>query len=89
MSEEGSWKVYETKSPLYNLLWSWTINDKGETVYETEDGEEKYEGFDLYIRIAQDVHRAVPKEQLHRPVFQSFIWANRVPSNETVYSLGV
>jgi hypothetical protein len=89
MSEEGSWKVYETKSPLYNLLWSWTINDKGETIYETEDGEEKYEGFDLYIRIAQDVHRAVPKEQLHRPVFQSFIWTNRVPPNETVYSLGV
>ena len=89
MSEEGSWKVYETKSPLYNLLWSWTINDAGQTVYETEEGEEKYEGFDLYIRIAQDVHSAVPKDQLHRPVFQQFIWKNKVPAENKVYSLGV
>ena len=89
MSEEGSWKVYETKSPLYNLLWSWTINDAGQTVYETEEGEEKYEGFDLYIRIAQDVHTAVPKDQLHRPVFQQFIWKNKVPAEDKVYSLGV
>ena len=87
MSEEGSWKVYETKSPLYNLLWSWTINDAGQTIYETQDGDEKYEGFDLYIRIAQDVHSAVPKDQLHRPIFQQFIWKNRV--EEKVYSLGV
>ena len=85
MSEEGSWKVYETKSPLYNLLWSWTINDAGQTVYENEDGDEKYEGFDLYIRIAQDVHGAVPKDQLHRPIFQQFVWKNKVPAEEKVY----
>lgn len=89
MSQEGDWKVYETKSQLYNLLWSWTIDEKGHTVYETEEGEEKYEGFELYIRIAQDVHGAVPKDQLHRPMFQSFLWKNKVPSQEKVYSLGV
>ena len=89
MSEEGDWKVYETKSPLYNLLWSWTINDAGQTIYETAEGEEKYEGFELYIRIAQDVHRAVPKDQLHRPVFQQFLWKQKVPTEDTVYSLGV
>jgi hypothetical protein len=88
MSEEGSWKVYETRSPLYNLLWMWTINDAGQTIYETEDGEEKYDGFDLYIRIAHDVHGAIPKEQLHKPVFQRFIWKNKVPAYEKVYSLG-
>lgn len=89
MSEENGWKVYETKSPLYNLLWSWTINDAGHTVYETEEGEEKYEGFELYIRIAKEVHGAVPKDQLHRPVFQSFIWKEAVPREETVYQLGM
>lgn len=89
MSQEGSWKVYETRSPLYNLLWSWTVNDKGETIYETEDGEEKYDGFDLYIRIAQDVHGAVPQEQLHRPIFQQFVWKNKVSSEDKIYSLGV
>ena len=89
MSEEESWKVYETVSPLYNLLWSWTVNDKGETIYETKHGDEKYEGFELYIRIAQDVHKAVPKDQLHRPMFKQFIYKQAVPSNETIYALGI
>jgi hypothetical protein len=89
MSEEGTWKVYETTSQLYNLLWSWTIDDKGHTVYETEDGEEKYEGFELYVRIAHDVHKAVPKEQLHRPIFQQFKWKQKVAQDESIYSLGV
>lgn len=88
-SEEGSWKVYETKSPLYNLLWSWMVNDAGATIYATENGEEKYEGFDLYIRIAQDVHSAVPKDQLHKPIFQTFLWKNAVPQEESIYSLGI
>jgi hypothetical protein len=89
MSEEGSWMVYETKSPLYNLLWSWTVDDAGRTVYEDKNGDEKYEGFELYIRIAQDVHNAVPKDQLHRPMFESYVFKDEVPSKETVYSLEV
>jgi hypothetical protein len=89
MSEEGSWKVYETNSPLYNLLWSWTINDAGQTVYEDKDGDEKYVGFDLYIRIAHDVHNALPKEQIHKPIFQQFKWKQKVAQDETIYSLGV
>jgi len=89
MSQEGSWKVYETKSNLYNLLWNWTVNDAGNTIYEDKDGNEKYDGFELYIRIAHDIHSAVPRDQLHRPVFQQFIWKNKVPNNVKVYSLGV
>jgi len=89
ISEEDSWKVYETVSPLYNLLWSWTVNDKGETVYEDKHGDEKYGGFDLYIRIAHDVHHAVPKDQLHRPMFKSFIYKQAVPEAETIYALGI
>ena len=88
MSEEDSWKVYETVSPLYNLLWSWTVNDKGETVYEDKHGDEKYDGFELYIRIAQDVHHAVPKDQIHKPMFKQFIHKQVVPSAETIYALG-
>lgn len=89
MSEEGSWKVYETNSPLYNLLWSWTINDAGQTVYEDKEGDEKYEGFELYVRIAHDVHNALPKEQIHKPIFQQFKWKQKVAQDETIYSLGV
>jgi hypothetical protein len=89
ISQEGSWKVYETKSPLFNLLWSWTVNKDGATVYEDENGDEKYDGFDLYIRIAHDVHNAVPKDQIHKPIFQQFKWKQKVPQDETIYSIGV
>lgn len=88
ISQEGTWKVYETKSPLFNLLWSWTVNDSGATVYEDKDENEKYEGFELYIRIAHDVHGAVPKEQIHKPVFQQFKWKQPVPQEETIYYIG-
>lgn len=89
LSQEGSWIMYETRSPLFNMLWSWTVDDQGRTIYETENGEEKYDGFDLYIRIAQDVHRAVPKEQLDRSIFKPFLWRGKIPTTETVYSIGI
>ena len=89
ISQEGNWKVFETRSPLFNLLWSWTVNKDGATVYEDKDGNEKYDGFDLYIRIAQDVHNAVPKDQIHKPIFQQYKWKQKVPRDETIYSLGV
>ena len=89
MSEEGSHKVYETTSPLYNLLWNWMVDKNGKTIYEDENGDEKYEGFDLYIRIAHDVTNAVPKDQIHKPIFQQFKWKQKVAKNETIYSIGV
>ena len=88
MSEEGSWKVYETNSPLYNLLWNWTVDKNGHTIYQDEHGNEKYEGFDLYIRIAHDVQNSVPKDQIHKPVFQQFKWKQKVSQEETIYSIG-
>jgi hypothetical protein len=88
MSEEGHWKVYETKSQLFNLLWSWTVDDAGQTIYEDKDGDEKYEGFDLYIHIAQHLHSAVPKEQIHKPIFKQFRWTQKLPNNETPYLIG-
>jgi hypothetical protein len=100
MSQEGSWKVFETVSPLYNLLWSWTVDKNKETIYEDKDGNEKYEGFDLYIRIAQDVEGSVPKQQIYKPIFQDFKWKQKIaynatnkslgiPEDETIYSLGI
>ena len=47
----------------------------------------KYEGFELYIRIAHDVHSAVPREQLVKPVFQKFIYNDK--TEEKVYALGI
>jgi hypothetical protein len=87
LNEEGSWIVYETVSPLYNLLWKWTVDDSGKTVYENRHGEERYEGFDLYIHIAKYVHSAVPQEQLHLHHFQGFVWKQPIPADEHVYCL--
>jgi hypothetical protein len=89
LSQEDSWIIHETRSPLFNLLWSWTVDDMGRTVYENKDGEEKYEGFDLYIRISQDVHHAVPKDQLQRSIFNPFVWKYKISKDEKVYSLGI
>jgi hypothetical protein len=88
MSEEGSWKVYETNSPLYNLLWSWTVDDAGQTIYIDRYGNDKYDGFDLYIRIAHDVHHAIPSEQIHKPIFQQFQWKHKVDKQQKIYFLG-
>lgn len=61
------------KSKLYDLLFSWTLDDEGETVYESgEEEEEKYSGFKLYMKIASDCHNAVPRGQLEKDIFSGF-----------------
>jgi hypothetical protein len=88
LSQEGSWKVYETVSPVFNLLWSWTIDDDGKTVYEDRDGEEKFPGFSLYSAIAHYVHDAVPKDQIRKPFFEAFKYKGKIAAETSVYSLG-
>jgi len=92
LSQEGDWKVFETVSPLYNLLWSWTLDDDGQTVYEDEEGDEKFPGFSLYIQIAHRVHDAVPRDQVRKPLFESYRSkqgaVSKEPGNKIVYPLG-
>jgi hypothetical protein len=88
LSQEGSWKVYETVSPLFNLLWLWTLDDDGKTVFEDREGEEKFPGFELYVMIAKTVHDAVPREQVRKPVFEQFRFKEKVAAKTPVYSLG-
>jgi hypothetical protein len=76
-SEEGL-EVMETVSPLYNLLWSWMIDDEGRNVLIEPDGEERFPGFDLYSHIAASVHGAVPSEQFGKPTFDQF----QIPTKE-------
>lgn len=89
MSESGDWKVYETKSPLFNLLWMWMVDDNNMTIYEDKDGEPRFPGFDLYIHIAHHLHNAVPKEQLKRTQFTQFKWNKKPAKGEKVYNLGI
>ncbi len=70
-SEEGL-EVRETVSPLYNVLWSWLVDDEGRNVLIEPDGEERFPDFDLYKHIAAKVHNAVPARQLTHPAFDQF-----------------
>jgi hypothetical protein len=73
ITKVGVWEVRETESPLFNLLWTWLRTKSGESVLETESGDEKYPGFDLYITVAAECKDAVPADQIRKPMFQKFV----------------
>jgi hypothetical protein len=70
-SEEGL-EVMETLSPLYNVLWSWMIDDEGRNILVEPSGDERFPDFDLYKHIAASVHGAVPSQQFSAPAFDRF-----------------
>jgi hypothetical protein len=86
MSSEDGRVQKETVSELFNVLWSWLIDDEGRNVLWDTDNSERYPGFDLYCVIAQKVKGAVPREQLDRTLFSHFVSECEVPG-EKVYSL--
>ncbi len=73
ITKEGSWEVRETNHEVFNLLWTWLRTKSKTSILETEFGEEKYPGFDLYSAIAKDVKDAVPEEQLGKTTFSKFL----------------
>jgi len=73
LSQESDWTVRETKSELWNLLWSWLIKDDGSNVLHDKDGVERYPDFDLYKEITSHVHGAKPQDQLRKNIFEKFI----------------
>lgn len=89
--EIRNWKIMETESPLYNLLWNWIVDDFGKNTLRDEDGTERFPGIDLYYHIAQHcLHSAIPKDQLDKEIFAEFRWNNgQVPEGTHVYPLGV
>jgi hypothetical protein len=88
LSKEDDWIIHETESQLYNLLWSWTMDDKGCNVLHNEDYEERFPDFDLYIHIGAHVHGAKPQEQLGKALFDQFkMDVSKVGEWETIYPL--
>ena len=77
------------KSELFDLLWIWTLDKKGKSVFEDEEGEERYPGFELYIRIAADCENAIPKDQIEKDIFDKFILKDKttIPKKETIYQI--
>lgn len=87
LNTEGDWIIRETKSPLWNLLWSWLLDDKGHNVLNAQDGREKFPDFDLYQHIAEHVFTIKPHEQLRNPAFDIFKTKETPGDWETVYPL--
>jgi len=88
MSSEDGRVQKETVSELFNVMWSWLIDDDGRNVLWDTDQSERYPGFDLYCVIAQKVKGAVPREQLDKPLFSQFACESSfAPEGEKVYSL--
>ena len=85
MSKEEGRTMYETNSSLFNLLWSWLVMDNNENVYLNKDNTEKYPSFDLYVNIAENVHDAVPSEQISKSIFNKFKWNKNI--NSIVYPI--
>jgi hypothetical protein len=72
MSQEDTWIVKETVSPLYNLIWSWLLDDAGMNILRDEHGEERFPDFDLYSHGAAHMKVGKPQEQIGREIFKQF-----------------
>lgn len=72
LSREGSWTVHETESPLWNMLWTWLLDEDGRNVLRDEDGTERFPDFDLYQKISANVFGAKPQEQIRRALFSKY-----------------
>jgi hypothetical protein len=72
LSEEPGRTMWETTSPLFNMLWNWLLTDKGENVLWDADDEDRYPDFRLYEVIARSCFNAVPSEQLTKAPFAAF-----------------
>lgn len=72
LSQECLWKVHETVSPFWNLLWSWLIDEDGNNVLREEYGEERFPDFHLYQHISEKVTNCKPQDQIRKDIFSGF-----------------
>jgi serine/threonine protein kinase len=69
---EGDWIVRASASPLFNLLWTWVVGRDKRSIFETEDGCERWDGFGLYIGLAEHAVAGVPAEQFGKEWTKAF-----------------
>ena len=90
LSREGAKLYTQTESSVYNMLWEWLQDDEGKNILRGPDGKERYPDFELYRVLAARVHKAVPKRQLERPMFNVFQCEKRhIADSETIYTLNL
>jgi len=88
LSKEKGRIVKETISDLYNMLWMWLIDEKGENILFDEADDERFPDFQLYVHISAHCKNAVPKDQLKQKVFKKYMIKDiNIPKDIKVYSL--
>jgi hypothetical protein len=89
-SREGSKLYLQTVSHVYNMLWDWLQDDDGKNILRGSDGKERYPDFELYRVLAAQVHKAIPKRQLERPMFEVFRCEKKhIDESEPIYTLNI
>ena len=88
MSREGSKLFTETVCPVYHMLWEWLQDDAGKNILRNIDGSERYPDFELYRVLAARVHKAIPKRQLEKSVFDVYRCEKKdIDPSEHLYTL--
>jgi hypothetical protein len=87
LSKDGDWVVRESASVLFNTLWHWLASKEKKPMYETEDGYERWEGFDLYIGLAEHACNAVPAEQFSRAWCKKYVCQGPIVANIPIITL--
>lgn len=87
LSSENNRIIKETKSDLFNILWTWLIDIEGNNILWNDDSEERFPDFELYVHISKKCRNGIPKEQLYKKPFTKFI-IKSIPNNiKNIYSL--
>lgn len=89
LSSEDGRIVKETKSELFNILWTWLVDKEGKNILFDEDGNERFPDFDLYVHIASMCFNCIPHEQIYKKPFNKFIINSTLPKSTKVYNLYV
>ena len=63
----------EPETQFAKTIAQWCEDDKGKNMLYKTSGSERYPCFKLYQMIARTVHRHIPNEQIHNPLFAPFL----------------
>jgi hypothetical protein len=63
----------EPETQFAKTIAQWCEDDKGKNMLYKASGSERYPCFKLYQMIARTVHKHIPIEQIHTPLFAPFL----------------
>lgn len=62
---------------IVELLYQWLLDDKDRNILYKNNGDERYPDFKLYKMITRTIHNAVPREQISKDIFKSYITSKK------------